>query len=158
MTLERFVELWCSKASFELWQMLLIGLFFLVANSVMFFTVWYVRINIIESCGYPKVKSKKAKKHQKLFNSYTLMDRLLLIKLVKGSKSKLSYINFVCHCITSLGYFASILGAIWSMITLADGWAMMLMIGGEFFAVMLTLFADLLPKFITNLAGDPPNS
>ena len=147
MSIERFFELCSENAFFEWWQMLLIGLFFGVCNSGIFLAAWFVRVGITKKCGYPK---RNAKNIKKIFQQYTVIDRFLLFKLVKNAQSKnpMLYITLICHYISFLGYLTSMAGFIFAMITLADGWAVMLMICGTFFTTILTVLIEFIPHLI----------
>lgn len=139
--------LWHDNISIEWWKMLLIGLFFISMNIIIFLAMWYVRHGIVCEYGYPK-RNKKAIK--KKLSSHSILDNLLLIRLSREAERKgpLLYINLICHyiCMAALG--VSLLGFAGCIITLADGWALSLLAISELAALFFTVLIEFIPHLI----------
>ena len=73
-------NIWSDKLIASWWQILLISLFFLITNSIIFVAMWHMRMGVIIEYGFPKRNKKTVKKH--LIN-YSRLDHLLLIRLSK---------------------------------------------------------------------------
>lgn len=139
--------LWNDNISIEWWKMLLIGLFFIVMNISIFLAMWHVRREIVCEYGYPK-RNKRAMR--KKLASYSTLDNLLLIRMTHEAEKKgpLLYINLLCHYICLIALVASFLGFGGCMITLADGWALSLLVISEIAALLFTVLAEFLPHLI----------
>lgn len=139
--------LWQDSISIEWWKMLLIGLFFTGMNIAIFLATLYVRCSVIYEYGYPKRNKKSIKKKTA---SYSLPDKLLLTRLTRQAQRKgpLLYLNLICHyiCIGALG--VSFLGFIGCMVTLADGWALSLLVMSELAALFFTVLIEFIPHLI----------
>jgi hypothetical protein len=140
-------RLWNDHADFAWWQMLLIGLFFLVLNFGIFIAMWYVRRGVAIKCGYPKRNKKQIKKRMKL---YTVVDSILLIRITREAEHKgiLLYINLGCHLINMISYVACFVGFVGCMITLADGWALTMLTFSEIGALFVTVLIEFVPDLI----------
>lgn len=131
-------NLWNDTISVELWQMFLVGLALLGINFTIFIALCFLRCSVAMETGYPKRNYKFMKKKMK---SYSFIDRILLIKLTQGAEKKgtMLYCNFIFHCMNLLALVLTIIGYIGSLITLADGWALWLLVASEFIMLLLTL-------------------
>lgn len=139
--------LWCEHVDFTWWQMLLIGVFFLLMNFCVFVAMWYARKSLAIEFGFPKrnKKAKKIKKHQ-----YSFLNDLFLIRVTKEAERKgfFLYLNLFCHFTNFVGYIACIIGFIGSILTLADGWALTLLIASELLVLFLCTIIEFLPHLI----------
>ena len=139
--------LWYDNISIEWWKMLLIGLFFITINLSIFLTMWYVRRGIVCEYGYPKRNKKSIKKR---LSAHSVLGQLLLIRLSREAERKgpLLYINLMCHyiCLAALGI--SVLGFVGCMVTLADGWALSLLVLSELVSLFLTVLIEFVPHLI----------
>lgn len=127
--------------------MLLIGLFFVTMNTGIFLAMWYVRHGIACEYGYPKRNKKSMKKK---LAQYSMLDKLLLIRLTHEAERKgpLLYINLICHYISLIALVACFLGLGGCMITLADGWALSLLVISELAALLVTVLVEFIPHLI----------
>lgn len=141
------VKLWNDHLSIEWWKMLLIGMFFLLTNTIIFFAMWYVRRGVALECGYPK-RSKKTMK--KKLAAYSMIDHVLLIRLTAEAEKKgpLLYINLVCHYLNMAALGATFCGFVGCMITLADGWALTLLTMSELGVLFITVSLEFIPHLI----------
>lgn len=129
------------------WQMLLIGLFFLILNLVIFIATWYVHKECIVEYGYPK---RNAKAMKKITSQYSLLDNLLLIRITKMAERQgfFLYLNLACHFASILGYLLCIVGFCGSMVTLADGWALTMLVGSQLAVLFFTVLIEFVPHLI----------
>lgn len=141
------IELWHGNIDIEWWKMLLIGLFFLVINAVIFLAMRYVRLETIREYGYPKRSRKSLKKR---FAVYSVWDKLWLIRPTCDAEKKGLglFLNLICHYISLLGLIASLAGFAGCMITLADGWAVILLIVPEMAAMAFSVVIMFIPDLI----------
>lgn len=139
--------LWNDSISIEWWKMLLIGLFFTIMNICIFASMWYVRRSVICEYGYPK-RNKKAIK--KKLASHSVFDNLFLIRLTREAERKgaLLYISLICHYVCMVALGVSLIGFGGCLVTLADGWAMSLLIMSELVALFLTVLIEFVPHLI----------
>lgn len=79
------IEIWNEKVDIVYWKILLISLFLLLMNVVLFFALWYVHRGAIIRYGYPK---RKAKYVEKLTKEFSFIDNILLFKLAKLADRK----------------------------------------------------------------------
>ena len=119
--------LWYSNITIAWWKMLLMGLFFLGMNICIFLAMWYVRRGVACEYGYPKRNKKSMKK---LLASHSKLDSLLLLKLTREAprKGTMLYINLLCHNLCMIALGSASFGFVGCMVTLADGWALLLFI------------------------------
>lgn len=139
--------LWNDNISIEWWKMLLIGLFFVAMNISIFLAMWYVRRGVVCEYGYPKRNKKSMKKK---LASYSTLGNLLLIRITHEAEKKgpLLYINLICHYICLTALLTSFFGFGGCMITLADGWAMSLLVISEIAALLFTVLVEFVPHLI----------
>ena len=139
--------LWYDNISIVWWKMLLIGLFFVVINISIFLAMWHVRRRVACEYGYPKRNPKKIKKK---LASYSMLDNLLLIRLTFEAERKgpLLYLNLMCHYICMAALAVSFHGYVGSMITLADGWALSLLVVSELAALFFTVLIEFVPHLM----------
>lgn len=139
--------LWYDSISIEWWKMLLIGLFFIVANILIFLAAWYVRLGVACEYGFPKRNKRSIKKK---LASYSIWDNLLLVRLTREAERKgpLLYINLICHYICMVALIVSFLGFGGCMITLSDGWALSLLVLSELAALFFTVLIEFVPHLI----------
>jgi hypothetical protein len=139
--------LWCNNISIAWWEMLLIGIFFIAVNLIIFLAMWYVRRAVLCECGYPKRNKKSIKKKLK---SYTVLDNLLLIRLIYEAERKcpLLYISLACHYISILAMGVSLVGFLGCMLTLADGWTLTLLVVPELACLGFTVLIEFIPDLI----------
>lgn len=139
--------LWNDTFSIEWWKMLLIGLFLLLANTAIFFAMWYCRLETIRECGYPKRSRKTLKK---IFSAYSVWDKLLLIRPTHNAEKRrpMLFLNLICHYICLLALIAVWIGFFGCMITLADGWACVLLIMPELAAMAFSTAVMFIPDLI----------
>lgn len=136
-----------DNISIEWWKMLLIGLFLLSANTAIFLAMWYCRLETIRECGYPK-RSKKTLK--KIFSAYSVWDKLLLLRPTCNAEKRgpMLFLNLICHYICLLALIAVWIGFFGCMITLADGWAVVLLIMPELAAMGFSAAVMFIPDLI----------
>lgn len=141
------VELWRDNIDIEWWRMLLIGLFLLVANAIIFMATWYLRLSTVKEYGYPK-RSRKALK--KRFSTFSAREKLLLIRPTREAEKKglMLCINLICHYLCLLAFVVSLVGFVGCMVTLADGWAVTLLIIPELAAMGATTAVMFIPELI----------
>jgi hypothetical protein len=139
-----------QDASISWWKMLLLGLFFLFLNASLFTVMWYVRKHAAIEYGYPKLKKKAI---QKIQADYSFLDQLLLIRITLDAKRQgfFLYLNLICHFANLLGLCGCLIGFIGAMVTLADGWALTLLIKTQ----LVILFYSVLIEFIPHLIWLP---
>lgn len=139
--------LWHDNITIAWWKMLLIGLFFIGTNISIFLATWYVRRSVVFEFGYPKRNKKTIRKR---LASYSVLDNLLLIRLTREAERKgpLLCINLICHYICMGALNASFLGFLGCMATLADGWALSLLVISEWAALLFTVFVEFIPHLI----------
>ena len=140
-------KLWNDNITIEWWSMLLIGFFFLAANCGIFWMMLYIRTAVVCEYGYPKRNDAHMKKKQ-LY--YSKIERILLFRLTREAERKgwLLYLNIVCQCICLAGMVASFVGFAGCMFTLADGWALTLLVTSEFNAALLTGIVEFYPHYL----------
>lgn len=141
------VELWRDNIDIEWWRMLLIGLFFLVANAAIFVAMWCCRLSTVKEYGYPKRKRKTLKKR---FAVYSVWDKLWLIRPTCDAERKglMLGINLICHYLCLFAFVVSLVGFVGCMVTLADGWAVTLLIIPELAAMGATTAVMFIPDLI----------
>lgn len=139
--------LWNDNINIAWWKMLLIGLFFLTMNTSIFLAMWYVRCGIACEYGYPKRNKKFMKKK---LTQYSVLDNLLLIRLTRESERKgpLLYINLLCHYISMTALAVCFWGFGGCMITLADGWALSLLVMSQLAALLFTVLIEFIPHLL----------
>ena len=122
-----FIERFSEHAEFQWWQMLIIGIIMLALNLVLFLVFTYVRVGNVLEYGFPKIKNKTLRKKIK---SYSLLDRILLIKLTADAKRRGFFLilNLAGQFLNIISMLLCLVGFVGSMITLADGWCLMLLI------------------------------
>lgn len=142
-----FLTLWHDNIDIEWWKMLLIGFFFLVVNAIIFVAMWCWRLSTVKEYGYPK-RSRKAVK--KRFSTYTTWEKLLLIRPTREAEKKglMLCINLICHYICLLAFAVSLIGFVGCMVTLANGWAITLLIIPELAAMGATTAVMFIPDLI----------
>lgn len=140
-------QLWCDNTTFSWWQMLLICIVFFIINSTIFFMMWYMRRGFAIEFGYPK-RSRKAM--NKKLKSYSKLEEILMVRITCEAERRGAFlaINLVCHFTNILGYSASIIGIVASMITLGDGWALTLLVFSEAITLGVTIFIEFIPHLI----------
>ena len=143
----RNFDFWYKDASISWWQMLLLGLFFLILNAAIFIAMWYVRKGVAIEYGYPKQKKKAI---QKIQQNYSFWDDLLLIRITLDAKKRgfLLYLNLICHFMNLLGLLGCVVGFVGAMITLADGWALTLLLKSEITVLFFTVLIEFIPHLI----------
>lgn len=141
------LALWNDNMDIEWWRMLLIGLFFLVVNAVIFLAMWCWRLSTVREYGYPKRSRKTVKKR---FSVYSTWEKLLLIRPTREAEKKGLglYMNLMCHYICLLAFVVSLVGFVGCMVTLADGWAFTLLIIPELAAMGFTAAVMFIPDLI----------
>jgi len=139
--------LWNDNITIGWWQMLLIGLFFLAVNCAIFLLMLYIRTDVVCEYGFPKRDDAYTKRKQ-LY--YSRIDRILLIRLTRETERKgwLLYLNIVCHYICFAALIASFVGFAGCMLTLADGWAVTLLVMSEYHAAFLTGIVEFYPHYL----------
>lgn len=142
-----FLTLWHDSMSIEWWKMLLIGSFFLVLNAVLLLAEWYMRRAHICEYGYPK---RKRKALRKILSAYSPIQQFLLIPIVRNAEKKGVYLflSLICHAICVIGFVACCVGLIGCMVTLADGWALILLIAPELVCLFVTTAILFIPDLI----------
>ncbi len=140
-------EIWNDRLPIKWWPMFWMGLFFLVANTVIFLAMWYVRRGVAIEYGYPK---RNRKTMRKKLAKYSLLENILLLRLTKEAERKgmMLYINLVCHFLSMAALGTSIVGFFGCMITLADGWALTLLIVSEIAILFVTGIFEFIPHLI----------
>ena len=144
----RFIsKLWNDGVQVEWYEMLLIGLFFFFSYFILGICFIIMRRGVAIECGYPKRSSKYMKK---LMKNFSLADHIMLIKITREAESKnlLLYLNFYCHWANIVAFFITIIGFFGSMITLADGWAVTLLIIPFPITMFVTGALEFIPSFI----------
>ena len=116
-------------------------------NICIFLAMWYVRRGVVCEYGYPKRNKKSMKKR---LATHSKLDNLLLLKLTREAprKGTMLHINLFCHylCMIALGF--AFLGFIGCMVTLADGWALLLLLFSELVALFVTVLIEFIPHLI----------
>ena len=127
--------------------MLLIGLFFLALNLLIFLASWYIRYGVVCEYGYPKRNKKSLKKK---IAAQSRSEKLFLLRFTQDAENKgpLLYLNLLCHyfCAAALGL--SCIGFVGCMLTLASGWALTLLVISELGAVFFTVLIEFIPHLI----------
>ena len=144
----RFIsKLWNDGVQTEWWEMLLFGLFFLFCNFVLCLGFMLMRHGVAIECGYPKRSRKFMRKRLK---NFSITERITLIRLTREAESKnlMLYLNFCCHWANLIAFFISIIGFFGSIITLAEGWAVTLLIIPMPAAMFVTAAIEFIPSFI----------
>ena len=141
------VELWNDDISIEWWKMLLIGIAFLTINIIIFLAMWYYRRNVVIECGYPKRNRKSIKKK---ISAYSFVENILLLRLTVEAEKKcvLIYINLICHFLSIIALAISVCGFVGCMITLAEGWSLMLLSTAEIGIMLITVAFEFVPHLI----------
>jgi hypothetical protein len=141
------IKLWHDDVVIEWGLMLLIGLFFLAANCAIFLLMLYIRTGVVCEYGFPKRDDEYTKRKQ-LY--YSRIDRILLIRLTRETERKgwLLYLTIVCHYICLAALIASFVGFAGCMLTLADGWALTLLVMSEYYAALLTGIVEFYPHYL----------
>lgn len=142
-----FCSIWHDSISVGFFQMLLLGLFFLIADTVLFLAMWYMFRGAIIEYGYPK-RSRKAM--EKKLKSYSKLEELLLIRLVREAKRRgvFLWINLIFHFVNIVAFLSSVVGFAGAMVTLADGWAFALLLFPEITVLFFTTVLGFVPQMI----------
>ena len=147
MSFQRFFELCNDSLVIEWWKMLIMGMFFLLADIIIFIAMWYVRHGTAVEVGYPKRNKKYIKKK---LQDYSFFDKLFLVRITFESDNMnlMMIINLFCHFLNLIAIIGCIIGFIGSMITLAEGWAILLLIGSEVGMLFFTVLIEFIPHLI----------
>lgn len=129
-------RMWNEDVIYEWWQMLLVGLFFLVCATGICGAFCFARRGVIIQCGFRKRSAKAMRNYLK---SYSFLDQLLLFPLVCDAEKKnpLLYTTLFCHCLNLLAYILTWVGFVGAMITLCDGWAFTLLMLPQYCSLLL---------------------
>lgn len=79
-------RMWNEDVIYEWWQMLLVGLFFLVCATGICGAFCFARRGVIIQCGFRKRSAKAMRNYLK---SYSFLDQLLLFPLVRDAEKKI---------------------------------------------------------------------
>ena len=147
MNFEFIYSLWQDHLEWQVWKTIFIGLFFLLCNLFLFLILVYVRREIIFLLGFPKRKKKYLKKK---IQSYTVIDRILLVKLINQAETNhiAQYICLVCNFIHILACMVSCVGFVSAIITSVDGWALTLLVFPIIFTLFFSCIFEILPQLI----------
>lgn len=143
--MEGFLNLWNTHAHYAWWQAVLIGLFFLAVDAVIFFVVWYLHRETILECGY-----KNAKSARKRFHKQTPAEKLLLTRLVREAPlhNPVLKLRLILNWSNLLFAGTALIGFLGTIVTCGAGWAAMLLLCSGlfslFFSVGITFLPDLL--------------
>lgn len=139
--------LWNDSITIEWWKMLIIGFFLLSMNIIIFLAMWYVRRDVIIEYGYPKRNKKNLRKRLK---SHSKAESFFLLRLTIEAERKgsLLYINLACHFVNIVALGTSFCGFLGCMLTLADGWALILLLSSELDALFLTGLIEFIPHIV----------
>ena len=140
-------KLWLEDTAVEWGYMLLTGLFFFAANVFLFGLMLYLRTSVVCEYGFPKRDNAYTKTKQ-LY--YSRVERILLLRLTREAERKgwLLYLNIVCHWICLGALIVSFVGFAGCMITLADGWALTLLVFPVYYAVIITGIIEFYPHYL----------
>lgn len=121
------IKLFSDHLTIEWWKMLLIGLVLLAFNTFLFLVFSYIREGNVIEYGFPKMKNKTLKKRIK---NYSIPARLLLINLTIDAKRHGFFLilNLICQFFNIVAMVSCLVGFVGCMITLADGWCLMLLL------------------------------
>lgn len=146
--LQWIIDSWNDNVQFEYWQMFLIGMFFLLCNFGIFAAMCYCRVGIVKEYGYPNKKHKNKKRIS--MPKAKLLDYIFLIRITKHAPNRgfMLYLNFICHYINLFSFLLSVFGFVACMVTLADGWALILLIVSVIGAFALTALIEFIPQII----------
>ena len=147
MEFQWFISLWSDNISIAWWKMLLIGTFFLALDFLIFIASWFIRREIILECGYPKRNRKTINKR---VSTFSVLERFLLLRLVKEAEKPSSFLCFslICHFFSMLGFFSCFVGWVACLITLANGWCLMLLIFSEITTFFITGVIEFIPHWL----------
>jgi len=141
------VDMWTTANTYLWWQMLLIGLFFLICDFVMFIAAWWIAKDHIVECGYPKRSRKSIIKRWK---PYSFLDKLFLIRLCREAECKcfMIYFEIVLYFLNVLAFFACLTGFVCGMVTSGDGWTMTLLVIPQISALCIKVALGFIPDLI----------
>ena len=143
--MQTIVNLWNSDPNWTLWQSIWIGGIFLILNLFLCFVNWFLQKEFILECCFPKSQ----KKIKRIYNSYSMIDKLLLIRLVNDSKH-ISPITPLCLFINYVNILASVaelVGYIGCILTQGNGWANVLLFSG-FIWIMVSSAISFIPMLL----------
>ena len=127
--------------------MIIIGTILLSFDGFLFLVFSYVREGNVFEYGFPKMKNKSL---MKLKNSYSIPVRLLLIRLTMDAKRRGFFliINLVCQFLNIISMLLSLVGFVGCMITLADGWCLMLLLASVLIVNLVATAVMFIPDLI----------
>ena len=129
--MEIILDFWNGHSHFAWWQSLLICLFFLLANSLLFLAVWYLHRETILECGYKNVKAAR-----KRFKEQSPVEKLLLTRLVHEAPKP--HFNLILRLVLN-----------WSNLVLAAaGWAMTLLLGSGLCSLLFSVGISFIPDLL----------
>ena len=141
------IENWNTRIDIYYWKILLISLFLLLMDVVIFFALWYVHRGAIIRYGYPKRKEKYV---EKLTKEFSFIDKILLFKLAKSADRKGFFIilQLIFNCLTILSFLCVCGGLLGNILFPGGGWSMLLMIIPMFFTMIITTGIGFIPDLI----------
>ena len=142
--IQMFHNLWTTNSTVTWGKMLLVGLLFITFDLVFFLVFWFLRQEVAIEWGYPQRRRKYMKRK---LASHTFGERITLLKLTGEAERKgfMLYVNIIFHWMNILAFVASLVGFVACMITLADGWALTLLVMAEIAVSFVTAVVELVP-------------
>ena len=147
MNFDQLIKLIEDDINISWWKMLFIGSFFLLINLGIFVAMWYTRRGIIIEYGFPKRNRKSIKKK---ISNYSIIEKIILIRLSREAERKgfFLYLTLACHLLSVLSYFSCLIGFVGCMITLADGWALTMLVISQLASLFVTVLIEFIPQLI----------
>lgn len=143
--MEIILDFWNGHSHFAWWQSLLICLFFLLANSLLFLAVWYLHRETILECGYKNVKAAR-----KRFKEQSPVEKLLLTRLVHEAPKP--HFNLILRLVLNWSNLvlaaASLIGLFGTVLTCGAGWAMTLLLGSGLCSLLFSVGISFIPDLL----------
>lgn len=143
-------DLWQQQGDFALWQCILIGLFFFLADGVMCATNWYVQVGIIGELGYPKrTKREKRKGILAWIRSFSPSSRIFLWDPCRQAPKQgfFLWLAWFCNLLNLFSAVAACVGLIISLMTMGSGSGLLLLCV-PYAVFLLTTAVEFLPGII----------
>ena len=132
MIIQDFILIWNrGHEDVSFWTAVLLSVVMVFLNLLISFMIWYLIKGSIREFGYPKSDRKTIKKRiAKRFKSYSIWNKITLFQFSREVQRRGLYIALcvMCNMFNCLCAFSCIIGAIGTIATRADSWALALLI------------------------------
>lgn len=140
-------EKWNSSEVCTWWESASMGLLFWIPFTLLFAVFLFMRKETVIECGYPK---RKRKYMRKKLSEYSILDRVLLIRLVSEADEAgfILLLELLCHWASLLSYIATTVGFLGKLFAPGAGWADVLLLYPMPAILIITITLEFIPHLI----------